>query len=70
MITFYYFGQAIEYTFGSKRLLIVFLAGLLGGAFSSNLEHGAHYLGASAAVNAVLTYYICTFPNSNICLID
>lgn len=68
MITFYFFGRAVESTFGSKRLLVLYLAGIIGGVMLSNLNSNAHHLGASAAINAILTYYICNFPNSKIIL--
>ena len=68
MVTFYFFGRAVESTFGSKRLLTLYMAGILGGVIFSNLSSGNTFLGSSAAVNAILTYYICNFPNGNLYL--
>jgi len=62
MLTFFFFGRALESTFGSKRLLMVYTAGILGGVLFSNLGNGYNYLGASAALNSIVTYQICHFP--------
>ena len=65
MLTFYFFGRAVEQVFGSKRLLQLYFLGVLGGAIMANWNSGNSYLGASAAVNAILIYHICHFPNRN-----
>jgi membrane associated rhomboid family serine protease len=67
MITFYFFGRAVEQMYGSRRLLTLYAAGILGGVLFSNIASGNTYLGASAAVNCILTYYICNFPT---CIAD
>lgn len=71
MLTFYFFGRTVEAHFGPKRLLSLYLAGALAGAFMHLYSSGNGYkigLGASAAVNALLTYYICNFPREIIIL--
>ncbi|CAD8213154.1 unnamed protein product [Paramecium octaurelia] len=67
MVTFYFFGRTIEAYFGSKRLLAIYLAGALVGGLMQSRQAGIS-LGASAACNALLTYYICNFPREIILL--
>lgn len=67
MVTLFFFGRSIEAYFGPKRLLFSYLLGaLFGGGFSAyrdtKLPYERYTLGASGAVNAVLTYFIFNFP--------
>ena len=67
MVTLLFFGRSIEAYFGPKRLLFSFIIGaLMGGGLSAykdtKLPYERYTLGASGAVNSVLTYFICNFP--------
>lgn len=66
MITFFFFGQALEMTIGTPHLLILYVSALLVSSIPSLLIHGNNpnyaTLGASGAVEAVIFSFILFYP--------
>eukprot|EP01015_Nassula_variabilis_P030506 TRINITY_DN6713_c0_g1_i4.p2 TRINITY_DN6713_c0_g1~~TRINITY_DN6713_c0_g1_i4.p2 ORF type:complete len:161 (+),score=0.22 TRINITY_DN6713_c0_g1_i4:64-546(+) len=69
MITLYFMGRGLEYRFGSKMLLQLYLGGAIVGAIINNMKNrqGIH-LGANSSIMAILTYFIASFPQETILL--
>lgn len=64
MGTLFFFGRVIERYFGAKRLFTLYFMSILGAAgftmYQNNqLPYNRLTLGASGAVNGVITYFIC-----------
>lgn len=69
MAVLYIFGRELEYTYGGKKFLAVYLAcGIYGGLAFTVYQYiaGAIHIpviGASGAVNGILVVYAMTWPN-------
>ena len=73
MLTFYFFGSALEYNFGSETLANTYLFGALSaglsGYYVNIFKQGSTYLlGASGSVYAIMGYYILSFPYTSVYL--
>ncbi|KAL5723204.1 rhomboid protease [Ranunculus cassubicifolius] len=67
MVCLYNFGSRIEYHFGGKFLLKLYLAGALGGSIFYLVHHSFMApisKGASGAVNAIMLLYIFLNPKA------
>ena len=66
MLPLYFFGRSLEMYFGSKLLLKLYLFGALAGGIMSSKKNYETITGATPAVNAILTYFILSFPYETI----
>lgn len=69
MMTLYFFGSVIGFVFGGWQLLLIYVAGIVGGNLLSLAIHRFHdyrAYGASGGVCGVMFAYIILFPGGSI----
>jgi len=66
MLTLYFFGDFMEYSFGTQKFLLIYFGGILAGNYLSYYfnKHNSWYaaIGASAGVNATIFAAITLIP--------
>lgn len=72
LLALFFLGRELLPLLGSRRFLILFFSGVVGGAVlwsATNWGHGGSVIGASGGVLALLTVYACLQPNQPITLL-